>query len=176
MNRLRRFGLPALLGWLCAPVAAQSPATQTPAATPPATMQQVMQSILFPNANVVFAGQANDPAGFPRDARSNASTNPLTGMYGGWQAVENSGLALAESTALLNVPARSCANGRPVPVVETRWKDAVGELRVASLAVATAARARDRERLDAAAEQLIESCGTCHRTYRMRENQCAPAR
>jgi hypothetical protein len=148
---------------------------QAPETRPPSTMQQVMQAILFPNANVVFAGQANDPAGFPRDARANAATNPLTGMYGGWQAVENSGLALAESAALLSVAGRSCANGRSVPVAEARWKGAVTALREASLAVATAARARDRERLDAAAEQLIESCGSCHRAYRIRDNQCAAA-
>ena len=70
---------------------------QTPAPRPASTVQQLMQAILFPNANVIFATESDDPATVPRDAKPSASTNPLSGLYGGWQAVENSSLALLES-------------------------------------------------------------------------------
>ena len=78
---------------------------QTPAPRPASTVQQLMQAILFPNANVIFATESDDPAAVPRDAKPSASTNPLSGLYGGWQAVENSSLALLESADLLNLAA-----------------------------------------------------------------------
>lgn len=47
-----------------------------PEPRPAATMKQVMQAIVFPNANVVFAAQGSDPASMPRDARPSLSTDP----------------------------------------------------------------------------------------------------
>jgi hypothetical protein len=146
---------------------------QTPAPRPASTVQQLMQAILFPNANVIFATESDDPAAVRRDARPSTSTNPLAGLYGGWQAVENSSLALMESADLLNLSGRVCANGKSVPVDEPQWKAAVQALRESARATAAAARARSQEQISKADEQLADSCSSCHRIYRRAQNHCS---
>lgn len=146
---------------------------QTPAPRPASTVQQLMQAILFPNSNLIFAAESDDPAAVRRDERPSTSTNPLTGLYGGWQAVENSSLALVESAELLNLSGRVCANGRPVPVDESQWKAAVQALRESAGATAAAARARSQKQISEAAEHLVDSCSGCHRIYRRAENHCS---
>ena len=169
MNRIALLTL-AMAGGVAAYAATQGP---TAPPRPAATVQQVMQAILFPNANVIFAAEGSDPETIPRDAKPSASTNPLTGLYGGWLAVENSGLALLESADLLGVAARACANGTLAPVGESQWKVAVESMRDAARASVTAARARSQEQIGAAAEMLSESCSACHRLYRRAGNRCS---
>ena len=146
--------------------------SQTPAPRPASTAQQLMQAILFPNANVIFSAEGDDPAAVPRDIKPSASTNPLAGLYGGWQAVENSSLALLESADLLNLSGRACENGRPV-VDESQWKAAVEAMREAARATAAAARARSQEQVSEANAQLADSCSGCHRIYRRAKNHCS---
>ena len=146
---------------------------QPPAPRPASTVQQLMQAILFPNANVIFATESDDPAAVPRDAKPSASTNPLAGLYGGWQAVENSSLALLESADLLNLRGRTCANGALVPVDESQWKAAVETMREAVRASGAAARARSQEQISEANGQLADSCSGCHRIYRRAQNHCS---
>ena len=146
---------------------------QTPAPRPASTVQQLMQAILFPNANVIFAAEADDPAAVPRDVKPSTSTNPLAGLYGGWQAVENSTLALLESADLLNLSGRTCANGARAPVDESEWKAAVEAMREAVRASGAAARARSQEQISEANGRLAESCSGCHRIYRRAKNHCS---
>ena len=143
---------------------------------PPSTMQQLMRSIFFVNANVVFSGQLEDPESLQRDRQSALSTNPLTGLYGGWQALENSGLALADAADLLNVRGRACSNGTLAPVDEADWKAAVLGLRDTGLAAAAAARARSQDRIVEVSERLTDACAACHRVYRNRQNLCVSSR
>ena len=167
--------------WLAAstPGQAQAPAAARPAAPRPAaprpasTMQQVMQAIVFPNANVIFSAQRDDPASIARDARPSLSTNALTGLYGGWQAIENSGLAMADAADLLNVRGRVCSNGKAVPVEDADWTAAVKALRESGIAVAAAAKARSQDRVGELTEQLTNACSNCHRTFRVMGNPCA---
>ena len=147
--------------------------TQAQPPRPASTVQQLMQAILFPNANLIFSAQTDDPAAAPRDARPSTSTNPLTGLYGGWQAVENSSLALMESADLLNLKGRTCANGALVPIDESQWKAEVETLRDAARATFAAARARSQEQISEASGQLAESCSSCHRLYRRAQNHCS---
>lgn len=172
MNRWTVLVLMLLVG-VAARVHTQAP---EPDARPASTMQQLMQAVVFPNANVVFAVQLEDPAAMVRDARPSTATNPLTGLYGGWQAVENSGLALAEAADLMTRRGRLCSNGRPVPTLEPEWVAAVRAMRDAGLAVATAARAKNQERVGELADAVTESCSGCHRVYRVRGNSCVAAR
>ena len=146
--------------------------TQAQPKRPASTVQQLMQAILFPNANLIFAAEGDDPASVARDAKPSASTNPLTGIYGGWQAVENSSLALLESADLLNVSGRTCADGAPAPVDESQWKAEVEAMRVAARATAAAARARSQTQISESAGQLADSCTSCHRIYRRAQNHC----
>ena len=107
-----------------------------------ADLLQVMRGVLYPASNVIFTAQSDDPAAFEPAARMSTSPNPFTAAYGGWTAVELSGLALAESANLLTIPGRLCGNGRPVPVQNADWQLWVQELRDAGLAAYKAAQTK----------------------------------
>ncbi|HET7609190.1 MAG TPA: hypothetical protein VFL84_10975, partial [Gammaproteobacteria bacterium] len=63
--------------------AEQSANTSSEPSAPLMTVNQLMRGILFPLGNTVFYAQADDPAAVPRDPMPSASTNPLTGIFGG---------------------------------------------------------------------------------------------
>ncbi len=135
-----------------------------------ADLNQLMRGILYPAANVVFSSQADDPG----DAKPlpghdpSMSTDPLTSTFGGWLAVENAALALAESANLLTIPGRTCANGVPVPTNDPAWGTFVQGLRTASLQAFKAAQAKDQEKIIADSETLSGACAGCHRKWRDR--------
>src|SRR5215831_13841251 len=62
-----------------------------------ANLRQLMKGILFPNSNVIFAAQSENPAEVKPAADPSLATNPLASTYGGWDAVESSSLALVEA-------------------------------------------------------------------------------
>jgi hypothetical protein len=140
----------------------------TPSEAPPPlmTVNQLMRGILFPLGNTVFYAQADDPDALPRDAQPSASTNPLTGLFGGWQAVENSALALVESAELLRIPGRQCSNGEVVEVENADWIRFVDDYRQKSLAAYEAVLTKDQDAIVLASGDLSESCLACHRVYR----------
>jgi cytochrome c553 len=125
-----------------------------------------MRAVLFVNSNVIFAAQDTDPATVKPDAESSMSTNPLTGLYGGWQAIENSSLALAEAANLLVLPGRLCENGKPVPAANADWARFVEGLRAAGLASYKAARTRNQDAILEAADGVVTACANCHDVYR----------
>ena len=152
-------------------VAAQAPARGGGAAQPQAArvhgnLAQVMRGILFPSSNVIFSVQTVDPATFKPAADPATSPNPLTSTYGGWVAVENSGLALAESANLLIVPGRLCENGRPVPMQNEDWRMWVQGLRDAGMSAYKAAQAKNQDGVLDAAGEVAEACANCHEKYR----------
>jgi hypothetical protein len=107
-------------------VLAQQPA---PSAAPEihANLNQLMRGVLYPAANVVFSAQADDPGNvkpIPGQDPSMA-TDPLTSTFGGWQAIENAALALAESANLLLIPGRTCSNGVPAPTKDPTSQSAI---------------------------------------------------
>ena len=153
---------------------------QTPSdAAPPvhADLNQLMRGVLYPAANVVFSAQADNPGDvkFVPGHDPNMSTDPLTSTFGGWQAVENAALALAESATLLSILGRRCSNGVPVPTKDPAWVAFVQEVRDASMKAYTAAQSKDQDTMIATAEPLSASCAGCHRKFRDRktpENRC----
>jgi hypothetical protein len=166
-----------LLVVLCASGCAESPndvLTATASNAPPANVQsaplmtvnQLMHAILFPLGNAVFLAQSEDPEALPRDRQPSASPNPLTGLYGGWQAVENSALALAESADLLLIAGRACSNGEVVDVADPDWIRFVEDYRQKSVAAYEAARTKNQDAMIDASGNLSESCLACHRAYR----------
>ncbi|MEO8256501.1 MAG: hypothetical protein ABI868_04065 [Acidobacteriota bacterium] len=142
-----------------------------------ADLNQLMRGVLYPAANVVFFPQAENPADvkpIPGNDPSMA-TDPLTSTFGGWQAVENAALALAESANLLLIPGRMCANGTPAPMKDPAWATFVQQLRDAGMQAYTAALAKDQEKMITIAETLSASCNGCHRKWRDRRtpaNRC----
>jgi len=178
----------ALIAGMAALVACTAPPPPAPSAGTPAQtspqgaasrpqsqvhgdLRQVMRGILFPNSNVVFFAQGNDPAAVPKDADGTTSVNPLAGVYGGWEAIENSSIALAEAANLLTIPGRMCANGKPVPVQSADWQRFVQGLRDAGMASYKAAQSKDMDKMLDAADTLTNACSECHDVYREKSEQ-----
>jgi hypothetical protein len=130
------------------------------------SVNQLMRGILFPLGNTVFFAQSDDPDALTRDPQPSTSPNPLTGLFGGWQAVENSALALAESSDLLLIAGRTCSNGEVVDVEDPDWIRFVEDLREKSVAAYEAALTKDQDAMVDASGILSEACLACHRVYR----------
>jgi hypothetical protein len=142
-----------------------------------ADLNQLMRGVLYPAANVVFFAQADDPADVKLVPGHDPgmSTDPLTSTFGGWVAVENAALALAESANLLLISERKCSNGALVPTKDPAWATFVQELRDASMTAYGAARAKDQDKIIELSETLSRACSGCHRKWRDRrtpENRC----
>jgi hypothetical protein len=152
--------------------------SDTPQAPPPgnasaevqANLAQVMRGILFPNSNIIFAAQSTDPAKVKAAADPSGATDPLASTYGGWTAVENAGLALAESANLLIVPGRTCQNGKPVPMQNADWAGFVKDLRDAGMAAYKAAQSKNQDNILMAADTMTTACMKCHDKYREKPN------
>jgi len=156
--------------------AAQAPAK--PAAGAPVrvtakvqgNLAQVMRGILFPNSNIIFDAQNNDPTKKKADEQFG---NP----YGGWQNVENAAIALAEASNLLIIPGRVCSNGKPAPNAQPDWPKLVQGLRDASMESYKAAQSKNMDKIVDAAGTLTEACSACHDKYREKPNlslRCTP--
>jgi hypothetical protein len=142
------------------------PPPDAPAAQVEASLNQVMRGILFPNSNIIFDAQDKDPGAPPDPNDAAAAANPYAGTYGGWEAVENASMALAEAANLISLPGRSCANGKPVPLGDPTYQKGLAALReVAALSYETA-RAKKLEAMLDVADKLTMACATCHDVYR----------
>src|SRR5580765_3163649 len=94
-----------VIWWGVAAAQAPKPAAPRPAPKLDANLLQLMRGTLYPASNVLFAAQ-EDLKKQPAAADPSVSPNPLTTTYGGWPAVENAGLAIAETSRLLLLPGR----------------------------------------------------------------------
>lgn len=156
------------------PLLAQTPSTNADQQIH-ADMNQLMRGVLYPAANVVFSAQADNPGDVKIVNDPTMSTDPLTGAFGGWQAVENAALALAESANLLSIPGRKCSNGVPAPTKDPVWEKFVLDVRDASMKSYKAAQAKDQDQMIALSETLSATCSGCHRKWRDRRpaaNRC----
>lgn len=142
-----------------------------------ANLNQLMRGALYPAANVVFSAQSVNPADVKQIPGQDPSmaTDPLTSTFGGWLAVENAALTLAESANLLLIPGRSCSNGAAVPITDPAWTAFVQQLRDASMQAYRAAQAKDQDKMIDNSETLSAACAGCHLKWRDRrtpENRC----
>ncbi|PYS11953.1 MAG: hypothetical protein DMG15_16075 [Acidobacteria bacterium] len=135
-----------------------------------ANLGQLMKGILYPNSNVIFAAQNQNPAEVKPAQDPATATDPLASTYGKWEAVENSALALSEAASLLLVPGRRCANGRPVPLQNPDWPKFVQGLREAGMTVYKAAQSKDQDKIIDAADVMTTACANCHDKYREKTN------
>jgi hypothetical protein len=165
------FVLTGLLTFVVGPLDAQTPAKApgrggTPAPQVEENLAQLMRGILFPNSNVIFFAQSEDPAKVPPAKDPALAVDPLADSYGQWQAVENSALALAEAANLLTIPGRKCSNGLPVPIGNADWPKFVQGLREAGRKAYTAAQSKDMDKIVDAADTMTTACSNCHDKYR----------
>jgi hypothetical protein len=131
-----------------------------------ADLRQLMRGVLFPNSNVIFFAQEEDPTKVPPAKDPSLSPNPLASTYGGWAAVENSAKALSEAANLLILPGRKCANGLPVPIGNPDWAKFVQGLREASAETYKAAQSKNMDNILTAAGDLSTACSNCHDKWR----------
>src|SRR5262245_48826102 len=151
-----------------APAPARGSAAQTPAARGAApgrnvygTLAQVMRGIPFPNSNIIFDVQDNDPATKKPDPNG-----PYLGQYQGWEGVENAGIALAEVATLVLLPGRVCSNGKPVPLGQADFVQYARALRTTGMEIYNAAKTRKVDAVNDLSDKLTETCANCHDKYR----------
>jgi cytochrome c556 len=140
--------------------------TAAPASRTPATLAQLMKGILYPNSNVIFFAQGDNPADVPPAKDPATAINPLASSYGKWEAVENSALAIEEAANLLTIPGRKCSNGLAVPVNNPDWPKLVQGLRDAGIAAYKAAQSKSQDKILDAADVMTTACANCHDKYR----------
>ena len=163
-----------------APARGATPArgSASPSGALVATLGQLMKGILYPNSNVVFYAQDKDPAKVKPAPDPSLSTDPLASTYGGWEAVENSALALYEAADLLTIPGRKCTNGKPVPIQNPDWPKLVQGLRDAGLTVYKAAQSKNQDTMVEVSGTVSDACSACHEVYREKrggpQDRCLP--
>ena len=157
-----------------------APPTPAPAHTPQAysNLAQLMRGIPFTFANIVFDAQSQDPGAQrnPADVGGGA-TATFKNVYGGWQEVENSALALSETANLVMIPGRVCENGKPVPVQEETFIKAAAQLAEAGKAALKAAQSKNLDAMIEVSDTVAAACSTCHEPYRDFDDQsqrCTP--
>lgn len=145
---------------------------------PHANLAQMMRGIPFTFSNIVFDAQAQDPGAprVPAEVTAGA-TETFRNVYGGWQEVENSALALAEAANLVMIPGRFCENGKPVPVHEDTYRKAAEGLAAAGRAAFAAAQSKNMDKMIEVSETVSIACSNCHEPYRDFDDQsqrCTP--
>lgn len=154
------------------------PAPQAFAPQPHANLAQVMRGIPFTFSNIIFDAQATDPGAPRQPAEVTAgATDTFRNVYGGWQEVENSALALAEAANLLMIPGRFCENGKPVPVQDDTYRKAAEGLAAAGRAAYKAAQSKSMDAILEVSETVSVACSACHEPYRDFDDQskrCTP--
>ena len=149
-------------------VAGTAAAQQDPAPEPAGDLAEVMRGILFPNSNLLFDAQSNDPGAPPEVSNADAggASARFAGVYTGWETIENAAVALSEAANLITLPGRLCENGRPVPIDQDNWKEFVTGLREAGQIAYRAALNQSQEEVIDATNYVAEACSNCHSVYR----------
>jgi mono/diheme cytochrome c family protein len=150
---------------------ASAAAPQAPTWSLTGNLQQVMRGALFQNSNILFNVQTHDPGEKPDPARKSAGTSIDwvgwgSGIYTGWEAVDNAAVTLAEVTTLLLTPGRRCQNGKPVPVDRADWIKFSMDLLEASRKSYRASQTRSQEAVSDSTNDLADACLACHQVYR----------
>ncbi len=137
-----------------------------------------MRGIPFPNSNVIFDTQTEDPGAQKKPAEGGkGATASFASVYGGWQAVENSALALAETANLIMIPGRLCENGRPVPLDREDFRKFAVGLAEAGQAAYKAAQSKNLDAMVEVSGTVSEACAMCHEIYRDKDepkDRCQP--
>ena len=128
-------------GLIAALAGAQAPSRAEPrrAPAPTGTLAQVMRGVYFPNANLIFDVQQNDPAA-PKKKSSEtggSATDTYSAAYSGWDVVENAD-----------------------------FQKFARDMRAAGQKVLAAARTKNQEKVSDATNDLADACASCHEIYR----------
>jgi hypothetical protein len=160
---------------LLAPLAAQAPSPGTPSRQPAArpvvkpdgTLAQLMRGIMFPNANIIFDVQTNDPGVEKKLGEAGGGAlATFANIYTGWDVVQSAAIVLEEAPDLILKSGRLCTNGKPVPLGQADFRKYAEGLREVARVVLKAAEEKNQEKVSDLTNQLVEACLNCHRVYR----------
>lgn len=135
---------------------------------PIGNLAQVMRAILFPNSNILFDVQTTDPEAIGAKQEGDR----FSGIYKGWQMVEQAAIALAEVEKLIMVPGRMCENGKPVPTDQADFAAWAKALTEAGKSTYAAAKDKDQAAVSDLTNTLAAACEDCHTKYRRYEDRC----
>ncbi len=140
---------------------------------PHGSLAEVMRGIPFPNSNIIFDTQTNDPGAAKKpvenkgsQAAAGGATGVYSSVYGGWQAVENSAVAIQETANLIMIPGRKCENGLPVPLEQENFRKAIQGLVAAGEAAYKAAKSKNMDQMVDVSGTVSDACLACHEKYR----------
>ena len=158
----------AFLGCNRAEAPAETPAPAAYQPTPHGNLAQVMRGIPFPASNIIFDTQTTDPgaAQEPTDTQGQGATAQFSGVYGGWQAVENAAITLQETANLIMIPGRKCENGKDVPVDQEDFRMWAANLADAGSAALKAAQSKNLDAMVDVSGTVSDACAMCHEKYR----------
>ncbi len=140
---------------------------------PIGNLAEVMRAIHFPNSNLLFDVQTADPGEPPpADEEGTSTTAMFSGIYKGWQVVEQAAIALAEAEPLIMLEGRKCENGKPVPTGQEDFKRWARALTDAGKATLEAARKKDRDAVIELTNNVAGACEDCHTKYRRYQDRC----
>jgi hypothetical protein len=123
---------------------------ELPPTTPVASIKQIMNGIVLPNANVIY-----DAVGTVIDAAGVHETAPKNDKE--WATVADSAAAIVESGNLMLLGNRAIDKGE--------WVRLTRKFADAGKAVLVAAEAKQKEGVFAAGGELDETCDGCHEKY-----------
>ena len=139
---------------------------------PVGNLAELMRAINFPNSNILFDVQSQDREDIGKKEDGTSVSSTFSGIYKGWQMVEQAAIALAEVETLVLMPGRMCENGKPVPNDKEDFQEWARALSEAGAAALEAARAKDQETLSDLTNTLAGACEDCHTKYRRYEDRC----
>jgi hypothetical protein len=161
-----------------APPAAPAGQASAPAGPPTGDLAQLMRGILFPNSNIIFDAQSNDPGAPKKEAggAGSGASAQFANVYSGWQMVEGAAVALAEVPDLILKPGRLCSNGKPAPVDREDFKKFAQGLREAGIATLAAAKEKSQDKVIEVTDKVADACANCHEVYRDKGPAGSPER
>ena len=129
---------------------AAAPVAEAPATTPVASIKQIMNGIVNPNAYVIYnaVGTKSSAKGVEEIAPQNDEE---------WAAVGNGAAAVVEAGNLLLMGDRAVDKGD--------WVKMTGEYMDAGKAALKAAEAKDKDGIVSAGGDLNTTCDNCHARY-----------
>ena len=168
MKTHRRLCLLAAL--ICTSLSAQEPrqGNEAAGAEPAGNLAEIMRAYLYPASNLLFEVQSADPGEPPEEGGDGAL---FSGLYSGWQAVEQAAIAMIEIEDV-SLRARLCENGVPAPVEREDYRRMTRRMTRVGRDILQAARERDREAVVDLTDRLVASCEDCHLTYMRWDDRC----
>jgi hypothetical protein len=150
-----------------APAPGAATTAGAPAAQPYGSLAQVMRGIPFPNSNIIFDTQTNDPGVAKKtDGKDQGATSTYANTYGGWQQVENAAVALSETANLVMIPGRKCENGLPVPIGDALFQKGAKGLAEVGKQALEAAKTKNIDKMVDVSGAISDACLVCHEKYR----------